>query len=65
MSYTSANVSQRPKGGAKRRFDSNLGDLGDSEKDQWIRQQHRKMKERLEEEDRQFKEEWKMMTGVR
>jgi len=65
VSYTSANVSQRPKGGAKRRFDSNLGDLGDSEKDQWIRQQHRKMKERLEEEDRQFKEEWKMMTGVR
>lgn len=66
VSYTTADIS-RSKGSSSRsrRFDSNLGDLGDSEKDEWIRHQHKKMKERLEEEDRQFQEEWKQMIGVR
>jgi len=65
VSYTTADVSRRRGSGKSRRFESNLGDLGDSEKDEWIRQQHKKMKERLEEEDRQFKDEWKQMMGSR
>jgi len=67
VSYAASDTSRRRE---KRRSeggynDAYFGSGTDDAKDQWIREQHRKMKQRLEEEDRQFKEEWKQMMGSR